>query len=354
VKAGAVAAHLDLRLPGFTPAGPPVPLSGGILNVVWRVPGSPRGVIVKHAPPHVAAKPEIPLDPGRLAFEARALEALGPRGRLAEVASGVVRAPRLLDFDAERSVLVMEDLGPLPHLGDWLGRTTRPGAPAERGETLGRFVASLHAASRGDAELAAAFDNRAVQRTRDEVQYRAIERLLREAGRADAPELGRRAVELGASFQEPGRCLIMGDLWPPSVLVAGDGLRVIDWELAHYGNPAQDVGHLAAHLWMHAHRAADPAGAERARLALDAFLRGYVAALGSRRDAVLAHGVLEASAVHFGAEVLVRTAGGFRGGYLYDAPGAERAIAEAVAVAVRHIGSPGAVETFAALSAARG
>ena len=43
----------------------------------------------------------------------------------------------------------------------------------------------------------------------------------------------------------------MGDLWPPSVLVRpGGGLVLIDWEMCTRGQRCQDVGHLAAHLWL--------------------------------------------------------------------------------------------------------
>lgn len=77
--------HVAMRLPGFIPTGEAERLSGGLLNEVWRVRGQPksppRSLVAKHAPPHIASQPEVPLDPGHIAFEARALDALaGPRG----------------------------------------------------------------------------------------------------------------------------------------------------------------------------------------------------------------------------------------------------------------------------------
>ena len=52
----------------------------------------------------------------------------------------------------------------------------------------------------------------------------------------------------------------MGDLWSPSALVDARGRAwIIDWEFCTKGQPAQDLGHLAAHLWMQAHLEGMPA-----------------------------------------------------------------------------------------------
>ena len=103
--------------------------------------------------------------------------------------------------------------------------------------------------------MAVRFDNSAIQKTRLDVEYGTIPALCREAGLADAEALGRSAVQLGQDLLAPGHCLVMGDLWPASILVSEDRLWIIDWELAHFGHRVQDVTHLAAHLWMHIHRA---------------------------------------------------------------------------------------------------
>ncbi len=112
--------YLQERLPDFTPVGAPRRLPEGNLNVVWRVPGAGRSVIVKYAPPYIAADPDTPLDPSRLTIEARCLDALGPDGRLSGLSQSAVRPPRVLDFNDDGHVLVMEDLGDRPTLGRWL------------------------------------------------------------------------------------------------------------------------------------------------------------------------------------------------------------------------------------------
>jgi 5-methylthioribose kinase len=345
--------HLRRRLPRFEPIGIPELLPGGLLNHVWRVQGRPEPVIVKVAPPYIAAKPEIPLDPNRIIIEARGLAAFGPRGALAAIGGPAARPPRLLDFDERHHILVMEDVGQFPDLGTWL----QQGPHQERsgkdvGQLLGQFIGALHLRSYKDQQLAEVFDNRTIQRTRLEVQYRAIRDLCEGADLPDADELGRQAIALGELLQQPGLCVIMGDLWPPSILVTADGLRLIDWELAHFGRPCQDVGHLAAHLWMYIHRAPTDGAAAQAHAALQGFLGAYRSALGLEFDALFGSQGIRESAVHLGAEVLVRAVGAFQDGYLYAGLGLDDPqVREAVEVAAEHIRSSESVDTFAPLTA---
>jgi 5-methylthioribose kinase len=263
-----ILAHVAKRLPGFTPRGAPIPLKGGLVNRVWRLEGDPRPIVVKHALPFLAAKPEIPSDPRRVLFEARSLRALTRGGELDGVASAEARPPLLFDVDLRSHTLLLEDVGALPDFGAHLAEGK---ASMHLGTILGKFIGSLHAKSFQRANLTRRFDNLNAQKTRRQVQYLAIGDFCRRARLADAGQIGKRAAGLGDRLMLKGMCVIMGDLWPPSILIHGDAVRVIDWELAHYGNPAQDVAHLAAHLWMHAQRAGGDAAQVLAQVALQSF-----------------------------------------------------------------------------------
>ena len=346
---------LTRGLPGFQIAHAPEQLSGGLLNHVWRVrggPGSvPASVIIKRTPPYIASAPGVTLDPLRILIEARALAALEAGGALAEIAALDVRPPRLLILDEPRRLLVMEDVCQCPDLEAWLHLPeSDPSQAASLGDSLGRFVGDLHRESAHRPQLAQTFDNRNIQRMRLDFQYRAIRTYAGRAGLLDAEALGHRAVALGEILQQPGVALIMGDLWPRSVIVSDEGLRVIDWELAHYGRPAQDVGHLAAHLWMHRHRAPDARTATTAQAVLDSFLVAYREALGVEFDSLFGVKGVGESSVHFGSEVLTRTTGVFQDGYLYSGLAPDHpAIQEAARIAARHIREPLGVDTFDAL-----
>jgi 5-methylthioribose kinase len=344
MTADEVRPYLRDRLPDFASAGPPERLEGGNLNVVWRVPGAERSVIVKYAPPYIAANPDVPLDPSRIRVEARCLEALGPQGRLSDVSTPTVRAARLYDVNVERHVVVMEDVGRCPSLDAWLrSDEARMGTASRLGRRLGAFIGRLHATTEGRTDLVAPFDNRPMQETRRAVQYRGVADMLVRGNVDDAEALGARADALGEALLEPGRCLTMGDLWPPSVLVWDDTLRLIDWELAHYGRPLQDVAHWRAHLWMQRHRAPSVAVADAADAAWTAFREGYLEAVGDRYDALWPESERRDAAVHVGAEILVRAVGPFRDGYVYAECAPDHpAVREAVATAARHLRAPGA------------
>jgi len=299
------------------PGAVAVRLDGGLLNEVYRLSDAGHTLIVKHAPAAVASAPEIPLSPARLSFEGRALTAVPgldlPRER--------VRTPALLALDAEAAMLAMEDLGPRADALAWLPAASQEEA-ASMGAALGGWLGALHRQTFGDAALAAAFDNGDVQRTRKLVQYDAVGPLL-EARPARGPaEVQRRrmaaaaASVLGELLLARGMCLVMGDLWPRSLLIEGEGIGVIDWELVHFGQPEQDLAHLVAHLWMAAHVGADGGGG-RARALADALLTAWVPELAHVLDERARQALARRCAVHAGAEILVRAAGPFVQGYLY-------------------------------------
>lgn len=334
-------AALSRRLPGPLVAGPE-PLRGGLLNLTWRVRYRGGSLVAKHAPPHVAAAPEVPLDPARLDFEARALALFAPDGRLSDLCREEVRPPRPAGFDRDTSLLLMEDLGDPPQLRDAL--TGGLATPRRTGLALGTFVGRLHARTFGDATLASEFDNRPIQRSRLSVQYCEAAPRLSRAGIPRAQALGARAEELGRRLCQPGRCLTMGDLWPPSILVTPEGLRLIDWEFCHFGEPAQDLAHLAAHLWMAAHRAPSAEAARRARSCWSGFVEGYRTGAGPRVGDLLDARTRADAAVHWAAEVLARTAPPFQEGYLYSGlPLGAAPLREAVGRAAARLSEPEAV-----------
>ncbi len=285
---------------GFDPTGEPVALTGGLLNHVWRVSTADGSVVAKHASGEVAG---AVLSPDRVLLESRALALFEPGGPLAELAMDALRPPHPLATDSLRRLLVMENVDNALALDVWL-KDADPDQSADVGRRIAGFLGQLHERTRGEGDLAKSFDNADVQRVRSRVQYGAVETWLSDFGYPDAAALGASARALGETFEQPGRCLTMGDLWPRSVLVLPNtDLRLIDWEFAHFGRPAQDVGHLRAHLWMLVHTLATPA----AQGCRDAFLAGYP--LGGEEESLARR--------HAACEVLIRTIGPFRGGYLY-------------------------------------
>ncbi|MEQ9105501.1 MAG: aminoglycoside phosphotransferase family protein [Rhodothermales bacterium] len=223
-------------------------VEGGLLNHVWRVwvgsPDAKVSCILKYTPPHVASAPETPLSQRRAWFEQQALL------RVADWNPGHgldIRTPRLLAADPDLGLTLMEDMGP----GNASSAVTTLDV-----RRVGTWLARLH------AQAAPNHHNLDVQRSRLEMQYERVGEWLGGAGVAEAGAIGEEARRLGLLWLEAGPCFIHGDLWPPSILIgAGDGageakgvdsagLAVIDWEFSTMGWPAQDLGHLAAHLML--------------------------------------------------------------------------------------------------------
>ncbi|MCO6493007.1 MAG: phosphotransferase [Phaeodactylibacter sp.] len=328
-----ILAFVSGAIPGFLPAGKIEELSGGNLNRVWRVSGSEYSLVVKHAPPYVAKAPDIPLDPRRIILEAAALR-LFDKPPLNSIVSERLRPPRLLHADENRHAIILEDLGNLDSLDEAenIGEDT--------GTRLGAFLARLHGLTAGDEAIAASINNRGIQQSRLDVQYARVGEMLGNYGIPNSAELGGKARKLGEKYLAKGRCLIMGDLWPRSILIAprSQQARVIDWEFAHYGRPAQDVAHLLAHLWMLQHRAGTEDRKNQLRQFATAFTKSYRREM--RSHALLFDEEERADAgVHFGAEILARTLGSFRDGYVYEGLGpGHPAMQEAVEKAVRALG----------------
>jgi aminoglycoside phosphotransferase (APT) family kinase protein len=127
----------------------------------------------------------------------------------------------------------------------------------------------------------------------------------------------------------------MGDLWPNSIIISVSGIRVIDWELAHFGRPLQDIGHLAAHLWMLGQRAPEAQAAVRVSACLEAFVTAYRESLGHDSSRIFGLEEARLAMVHAGCEILQRSVGNFTEQYLYAGLGrASPIVQEAVRMAV--------------------
>lgn len=299
--------------PGFEPKGSPVQLSGGNLNYVWRVHGKSESLIVKHAPPHIASSPDIPLNPNRLEFEARALKLFHSDGNLSNLSGMNVRPPAIYGFSKSGFLLLMEDISSAE---PWFPCVKKGDISVNSAKDLGFFIGELHGCTYRDKSLAKVFSNRPIQQTRLTVQYHSVEDSLLKAGFDNVAGASKNAVELGEELLSPGRCLIMGDLWPPSVLVQNGYLRIIDWEFSHFGRPLQDLAHFGAHCYMHS--LFSDTDEHLFKTVWINFLDGYKNGARDSYPSLLDKNELKWMPIHFGAEILVRTAGPFREFYLFS------------------------------------
>ncbi|MBO4208527.1 phosphotransferase family protein [Micromonospora echinofusca] len=96
-----------------------------------------------------------------------------------------------------------------------------------------------------------------------------------EAAAAARPEFAGPLKEIVERLDAPGDRLVHGDFSPKNLLIddTGTGVRVIDWEVVHAGDPAFDLAFLVTHLAGKAIRRPD--WADRYGCAATAFDQSY-------------------------------------------------------------------------------
>ncbi|PWN05329.1 phosphotransferase [Rhodohalobacter mucosus] len=303
-------------LPDFEPAGSPEELIGGNINRVWRIPGDSDSVIVKYAPPYIAASPDVPMNSNRLSFEARALGSFMQSGPLSGIDQTYVQPPELLGHDTDASLLLMEDITPsVP----WFEALRKGRAEIETARDLGRFIGALHRITYGQPAIAGQFHNMPVQETRYHVQYMSLAETLSKKDDPDFRSAAERCRQLGRLLMKQGRCLLMGDLWPPSLLWSRNKIRIIDWEFVHYGRPLQDLAHFCAHCMMH-HAVASAGTRDLFTDIWGRTMNGYKRETSQLYQELINGDEIEWFSVHVGAEILARTIGAFSQGYLFEDP----------------------------------
>lgn len=259
----------------------------GNMNLTLRVATTSGTLIVKQARPWVEKYPSIPAPVERTAVEHAFYRAVAGLPGVAGM------MPRVLAFDPDMHVLVLEDLGSLMDLTAVYRGVRLPDAAI--GDLAG-YLAALHAGTRGKA---GSFPANAAMRLLNHEHIFVVPLDPRNGLDLDAHEPGLRAAAaplladphvrdrftaLGARYLSPGAvagrtCLIHGDYYPGSWVESSLGVRIIDPEFAFAGDAEFDIGVALAHF-----RIADESG-DSARRWLAASLEAHDRACGGRGDA---------------------------------------------------------------------
>ena len=235
-------------------------MSGTVLAV--RGPGI--ALVVKQALPRLRVADEWLAPARRTDTEAAALRLA------ARLIPG--RVPPVVDSDAAEHILVLQHAP--AGWRNWQAELLagRPHAASGRwaGETLGR----LHAATAGDAEVAAAFDDyEAFAQLRLEPYHGVVMERL--------PRLAPALQPLVEELRDARTCLVHGDYAPKNILLGSDGAWVLDAEVAHYGHPVFDLAFFLAFPLLTA------LAATRLAPACSELVEGFTAAYGRRAPALV-------------------------------------------------------------------
>jgi tRNA A-37 threonylcarbamoyl transferase component Bud32 len=230
-------------------------LDGGVSSDVLSVCGPGIDVVVKQALPRLRVERDWRADPRRILTEA---DALRVGGRLAP---GDV--PAVVDVDDEAMTLTITRADRA--LRNWKSDLLAGRSDRRTAARLARTLATWHNGTAADPQLCARYPNETFVALRIDPFHLAV--------RERHPDVAPRIGALAAELLDTRMCLVHGDFSPKNVLADGDRVCVLDWEVAHYGDPVFDLAFLVCHLLLKAvHR---PTAAPGYRLLAGEFLDTY-------------------------------------------------------------------------------
>lgn len=217
-----------------------VPLTGGVSSTILRVQLPDQVVCVKQSLPKLKVAKDWHAPTSRVLAEMdwlRAAHAIMPD-----------HVPRLIAEDRTHGVFVMAFLEGLTNWKDDLLRCT---VDTGVGEQVARMLVAVHAATAGDAAVAARF-------AYDDTFYALrLEPYLMETARAH-PDLAGILHALVQDTQHRHVALVHGDVSPKNIMLGAAGPVLLDAECAWYGDPAFDLAFFLNHaLLKGAHRRAE-------------------------------------------------------------------------------------------------
>jgi 5-methylthioribose kinase len=214
-------------------------LGGGVSNIVLLVewPGSPeRRWVLKQSLEKLRVKDDWRSERSRIFREAEAIQVLRP-------ILGGAALPEVVHIDRDNFLMAMTaaPLGSMAWKDLLLGRRGDAAVAREAGLLLAKMIN----ASRGDETLATTFRDRTVfDQLRIDPYYRTTA--------ARHPELRREFDDLIGATLEIRTSLVHGDYSPKNMLVRGENIFLIDFEVVHWGDPSFDAAFLMNHLLLKA------------------------------------------------------------------------------------------------------
>lgn len=234
-------------------------LTGGVSCVVLAVKSAEREIVVKQALPELKTKAKWVADQRRAIVEAEAMrvyQSITPDS-----------VPELLDCDEANFTLTMSRL---PNTcTNWKQDMLEGRIHPEMGEKLGKILAHWHNATAVDAAIKAKFmEGELFEQLRVSPFYRAVSE--------KNPALETVITNLINEITTVKTTLVHGDFSPKNIMATNDhSPLVLDFEVAHTGNPVFDLAFVSAHLLCKTIRTSNIAEKEALIATATNFLNSY-------------------------------------------------------------------------------
>ena len=252
-------------------------LGGGVSNRVLMAETPSSCFVLKQPRANLAVEDDWPADVARVHNEASATRAY--RSILENTST--VSVPAVL-AECEQTHVVCFECAPA-EARSWKQTLLDGAVDPAIAETLGRAIGVVHDAARGEESLRSAFTN---QRPFEQLRLSPYHRTVAERHPAVASAINQE-IERIERVQET---LVHGDYSPKNVLVtpaypAESSVWVLDFEVAHWGDPAFDVAFMLNHLFIKSVYL--PTAMKSFHDAARAFWNGYTDTGFAREDHVL-------------------------------------------------------------------
>ncbi len=206
-----------------------------MLLVEWPEPKKPRWVI-KQSLGKLRVKDDWRSERSRIYREAESIRALLP-------VLGPAALPEVIHIDRKRFLYIMTAAPVGSQV--WKDLLLARRADSQVARNAGLLLARMINASKDDAPLSSQFWDRTVfDQLRIDPYYRTT------ASRH--PELGQEFDDLIGASLAIRTSLVHGDYSPKNMLVLGENIFLIDFEVVHWGDPSFDAAFLMNHLFLKA------------------------------------------------------------------------------------------------------
>jgi len=217
------------------------PLGGGVSNDVFEVRAGDTCLVVKRPYENLAVEDDWPADLARVHNEAAAARAYERLFADASVTDVAVPSVVFEDHEAHAIGIECAPEGATTWKADLLDGRVDQGITGALGHALG----VVHAGAAGDADLEKTFaDPTPFEQLRLDPYHRTVARRHPDIADAVEAEIDR--------IEGIRRTLVHGDYSPKNVLLAEpEGSKtawILDFEVAHWGDPAFDLAFMCNHL----------------------------------------------------------------------------------------------------------